>query len=143
MAKNQRVFKSKVTQDPSSITNLIYNQAAGAQKNTEVGRHLVALGDGSNGYTTDATTRRSLGEAGKNLAIYNTSSTLYAVTTGDSTVTALASGAVSGNFVGIPCQPNTWTYVACNEDKFVITQNAALLVFIIEDDTYIRQESSK
>lgn len=143
MAKNQRVFKGSATVDPSAIANLTYNQYSGAQKNTEVGRHLIPL-KVSGGYTTDATTRVSLGDKGHNLAIYNKSTTtLYAVTVGDSTVTALTSGAVSGSFVGIPCQPGTWTYVACDGENYVITENNNLLVFLIDDDTYIRQEASR
>lgn len=131
--------KNQKNIDPSSIANQTYSESAGAQKNTEVGRHLVPLKSDGTTYTTDATTVRALPSKGKNLAIYNNSTILYAVTLGsNSSIAALASGVTDANGnVGIPCEKEGWTYIACNDKQYVITQNAALMVFLIEDDSSI------
>jgi hypothetical protein len=129
--------KSKVNVDPGQIVNHSYNQAAGAQKNIEVGKHLVPLKSDATTYTTDASTARALPSKGRNLAIYNNAGTVGVVTLGDSAgMAALTIGATDadGN-VGIPCKPNDWTYIACNEKQFVKTSAATLFVFLIEDDT--------
>ena len=146
MAKNQRVFPGQATQDPSSITVATYNEVSGAQKNTDVGRHLLALNDGAGGWTTDATTVRKLPSKGRNLAVYNNNTAIAAVTLGDSTYvpTAQAAGAVqaatAGRNVGIPCTPGNWTYIACGEQDQVIASAATLLVFLIDDATSIKTE---
>ncbi len=129
------------SRDPSIVELLTYNEPAGARKSIEVGRALLPIPNGAGGYTTDATTRRSLPSAGKNLAIYNNAATVAAVTVGDVTVTAQAAGAVqtsgSNVFVGVPCTPNAWTYLACAQWSYVIASTATLLVFLIDDPTYI------
>jgi hypothetical protein len=129
--------KSKVNVDPSQIVNHSYNQAAGAVKVAEVGRHLVPLKSDATTYTTDATTARALPSKGRNLAIYNNAGAVGAVSLGDdAAMAALGVGATDANGnVGIPCKPNDWTYVACNEKQFVRTSAVTLLVFLIEDDT--------
>lgn len=137
---NKRILNKTV--DPSSISNLTYNEAAGAQKNTEVGAHLKPLQIDGTTFSTDATTARRLPGAGKNLAIYNNAAAVGSVTLGDvSIMAALAVGATdaSGN-VGIPCKPNDWTFIACNEKQYVRTNAVTLLVFIIEDDTSIKNQ---
>lgn len=146
MAKKQRIFPGNKTQDPSSIANFTYNEASGAQKNTEVGRKLLPLGDGASGFTTNATTARKLPAQGKNLAVYNNAGAVGSITLGTNTpaLVSQAPGAVQvstdGQSVGIPCAPNDWTYIACGELDWVIASAATLLVFLIEDDTYIRTE---
>lgn len=136
-----RAIPSDQTRDPSAIELLTYNEQAGSRKSSEVGRALIPMGDGAAGFTTDATTRRILPSAGKNLAIYNNSAAVHAVTVGDVTVTAQAAGAVqnsAGNiFVGVACQPNAWTYLAAAQWNYVISDSALLLVYIIDDPTYI------
>lgn len=136
-----RKIKGDQTRDPSNIELLTYNEKAGSRKSSEVGRALIPMGDGAAGFTTDASTKRVLPAAGINLAIYNNSGAVHAVTVGDSTVTAQAAGAVqvsgSNVFVGVPCAPNAWTYLAAAQWNYVQTDSAALLVFIIDDPTYI------
>lgn len=142
---NKRNLKGKATKDPSSIEAMIFNEAAGAQKNAEVGRHLVPLKSNATTYTTDATTARALPDKGRNLAVYNNSGTLGSVTLGeDGTIALLAAGVTDASgHVGIPCKPNDWTYIACNDKQWVISSAATLLVFLIEDDTFIKQEATK
>jgi hypothetical protein len=132
-----RERKSKVNVDPGQIASQSYNQAAGAQKVAEVGRHLVPLKSNATTFTTNATTAIPLPSMGRNLAVYNNANAVGAVTLSDvGTVTSQAPGAIdaAGN-PGIPCKPNDWTYIACNEKNWVIASAATLLVFLIEDDT--------
>lgn len=134
------------TQDTAAIANLEYNQAAGAQKVTEVGRHLLPLpvpGVGT-GYTTDVSgAAYALPGAGKNLAVYNNSGTVEAITFGmDSTVTALAAGATdSSGDVGLPCMPNSWSYFASGYNSWVISESSDLIVFLINDNTSIQVQA--
>jgi hypothetical protein len=131
------------TQDLGAIGNYVYNQAAGANKVTEVGRHLLPLptpGSGT-GYTTNVSSAAyALPSPGRNLAVYNTSGTAGAITFGtDSTVTALAAGVTdSSGRVGLPCQGNAWSYFAAGYSSWVISSASTLLVFLINDDTSIQ-----
>lgn len=148
MPINKRNAPGGKVQDPSTIANATYNEQSGAQKNMEVGRHLLALPDGSGGYTTNATTARKL-LMGKCLAVFNNSATVAAVTLGDDTYppTAQAAGVVqastAGRNIGIPCTPNDWTYIAMNDQNQVIASAATLLVFVIDDYSTIQQEASR
>lgn len=137
----ERQLPGDQARDPSTIELLTYNEKAGARKSTEVGRALIPLDNGASSFTTDASTRRSLPSAGRNLAIYNNSAAVHAVSVGDVTVAANAAGAVqtsgSNVFVGVPCAPNAWTYLAAGQWSYVITDSALLLVFLIDDPTYM------
>jgi hypothetical protein len=137
----ERQIPGDQSRDPSIVELLTYNEKAGARKSVEVGRALIPLGNGASGFTTDASTKRILPSAGINLAIYNNSGTVGAVTVGDSTVTAQAPGAVqvsgSNVFVGVPVAPNSWTYLSSSQWNFVVSTASTLLVFIIDDPTYI------
>lgn len=139
---NKRNIPSNEIVDPSSIANYTYNKAAGAQKNTEVGSHLKPLQVDATTFSTDAQTARRLPSKGKNLAIYNNAATVGSVTLGSASgMAALAAGATDGDGnVGIPCKPNDWTYIACNDKEYVRTNAATLLVFIIDDESSIRAE---
>lgn len=122
--------------DPQVAASNSYNDPSGGQKNLQVGPKLKPIQLTSTSWTTDATTARQV-PAGTQLAIYNNSNTLYGARFGStSSVTAGASGAVDvdGN-PSIPCKPADWTYLSSGEMEWVITQNAALLVFIIDDHT--------
>lgn len=146
MAKRIRQVSGISVVDPSTLNNLTYNNAAGAEKNTDVGRHLLALGDGASGFTTDATTARILPSAGRNLAVYNNSAAIHAITLGyANTVTARAAGVAGAvaDDVGIACAPNDWTYIACSDQNWVIADTNLLKVYLIDDDTSIKQEASK
>lgn len=133
------------TYDPSSIENLTFNAPAGAKKVTEVGRHLQAVpynNAGTIAYTTNLTTARPLPTAGKNIAVYNNSNTLGSITLGeDGTITVLASGVTdAAGHVGIPCAPNSWTYIACGSQQWVIASAATLLVYMVHDFTSVKAE---
>lgn len=149
MAKTQRNFPGQAVQDPSAIANNTYNEAAGSQKNSEVGRALLALNDGSGGFTTNATATKKLPAKGKNIAVYNNAATVASITLGDGSyvLASQAAGVVqastNGRSVGIPCEPNAWTYIACNDQDEVIASAATLLVFLISDATSIKQEASR
>lgn len=133
--------------DPSSIAGMEFNPPAGSQKVSEVGRSLLPLKYISGGvltYTTDASTARILDAPGLCLAIYNNSGTLGSVTlgTGNTAPTLLAAGVTnSSGQVGIPCQPNTWTYIACGKNNWVITNASTLITLWIEDHTAIKVEN--
>lgn len=147
MAKNQRNFPGQSVQDPSAISNLTYNEQSGAQKNTEVGRKLIALPDGASGYTTNATTAKKLPKKGANLAVYNNAGAVGSITLGTNTPTLVsqAAGAVQastdGQSVGIACPPNDWTYIAAGDLDWVIASAATLLVYLIDDVSSIKQEA--
>lgn len=145
MAKNQRNLPGNSVRDPSMIDNLIYNEASGARKSFNVGAHLLPLGDGAGGYTTNATTAKVLPSLGRNLAVYNNAGAVGSVTLGEaSTQLSLAAGtADASGHVGIACAPNAWTYIACANSNWVISSAATLLVYLIDDETNIKQEATK
>lgn len=150
MAKNIRNNNGQNQVDPSAIDLLQYNNPAGSKKVSEVGRHLLPMKFISAGlvaYTTDATTARVLDAPGKCLAIYNNAGAVGAITLGGTAAevaTALAAGVTDATgHVGVPCMPNAWTYVACNESTWIKSTAATLLVFVINDDTEIKQEARK
>lgn len=135
-------------QDQSIIDNLQYNNPAGSKKVSEVGRHLLAIPYllvGVPSYTTDASTKRILPSLGRCLAVYNNAGAVGSITLGETTsIVSLAPGVTdSDGHVGIPCAPNSWTYIACNEQQWVIASAATLLVFIVDDDSSIKQEAKK
>lgn len=148
MSKNIRNLPGQNVQDPSAIANLEYNESSGSKKVSEVGRHLLPLKFISAGvvaYTTDASTAKRLDNPGKSLAVYNNSGSLGSITLGKiaAAPASLAAGATdaSGN-VGVPCKPNDWTYIACDDNYWVISSAATLLVFVIDDKTAIKQEQA-
>lgn len=143
MAKNQRNIPGQSVRDPSMLDSLIYNEASGARKSIPVGPHLLPLPDGAGGYTTNATTALILPSAGKSLAVYNNAGAVGSITLGeDNTVTSQAPGAVQSGtqHVGIACPANAWTYISSGNQNWVIASAATLLVYLIDDDSSIRQE---
>jgi hypothetical protein len=136
-----RAIPGDQSRDPSAVELLTYNERSGARKSIEVGRALLPLQNSATTYTTNATTPIALPSAGKNLAIYNNSGAVGAVTVGDSTMTPQAAGAVqvsAGNaFVGVAVAPNSWTYLSSGIWNYVGTTAATLLVYLIDDPTYI------
>lgn len=128
---------SKKTHDPHSVVNNTYSEQSGAEKNISVGHVLKPLN--ANAPAT-ATTNASAGLAvlmGTQLAIYNNAGAVGAVTVRSAPGASLAPGAVDATTgeVGVPCQPNAWTYVSVWDKAYVITSAATLLVFQIADDT--------
>lgn len=147
MSKIIRNVPGHHVQDPSAIAAMEFSKSAGSKKVSEVGRHLLPIPYVSVGvivYTTDASTARALPNAGLCLAVYNNAGAVGSVTLGkDSSVAVLAPGVTDavGN-VGIPCAPNSWTYIACDNQNWVKSSAATLLVFIIDDETSVKVESA-
>jgi len=143
MAKNIRQLNGYSVQDPASIDNVEYNPMSGAQKVTEVGRHLLPIPTGAGTWTTTPNSAaQALPNLGINLAVYNNTATVQSITLGyANTVASLAPGAIDSNGnVGIALAPNSWNYIACGMQNYVITSAATVLVYIIDDTSYIRQE---
>ncbi len=139
--QNNRQMQGNNSVDPSSIDLLQYNSAAGSKKVSEVGKHLLPLTPDGTTWTTNATTSIALPAQGCCLAVYNNAGTVGSITLGESASTnlSLAAGVTdSAGHVGIPCMPNAWTYIACSTQQWVIASAATLLVFQIDDNTYIR-----
>ena len=134
----------KQVQDHHSIPAVEYNMPAGAKKVAEVGRRLLPIPTGAGTWTTNITTATGLPAMGKNLAVYNNSGSVGSVTVGnDNTVVSAVAGSVDANGnASIPCPPNAWTYIACGPQQWVVGSAATLLAYLIDDDTYIRQEAS-
>jgi hypothetical protein len=134
---------SKKNIDPSSISNQMYNEQSGAQKNLAVGPSLKPLKLSATTWTTDASTLRKIPK-GVQLAVYNNAGAVGSITLSKANArTSLAPGAVDNTAgdtfgdVGIPCAPNAWTYISGLDNISVIASAATLLVFIIEDDTSV------
>lgn len=125
--------------DPQVASSNSYNDPAGAQKNLAVGAKLLPILTAPNTWTTDATTALSVPK-GSQLAVYNNSSTLYGLRCSSlNTVTAGAAGTVDANGnVSIACTPNAWTYISVAKDNWIITQNSALIVYLVDDHTTYR-----
>lgn len=142
MAKNIRNLNGYSVQDPSIIENLTYNPQAGARKVAEVGRQLLPIPLSGTTWTTTPTAATALPSLGRNLAVYNNSSSVGTITLGTSSaVTSLGVGAINAvGQAGIPCMPNSWTYIACGMQQWVISSASTLIVFLIGDTSYIMQE---
>lgn len=142
MAIMKRNIPGNSVQDPGAIDVLEYNNASGAMKVSENGRHLLPLPTPTvgNGYTTTPTTAYALPGAGRNLAVYNSTGTAGSITFGtDNTVTALAGGTTdSAGRVGLPCPGNSWSYFAGGYSNWVISSASTLFVFLINDDSSIQ-----
>ena len=130
--------------DPDAIKNNQYNDAAGSQKVSEVGRHNLPFPVNTAGvftYTTNLTTALPLPKKGMTLAVYNNSGTVHAVTLGESATSpaaALAAGVTDASgHVGVPCTPNAWTYIASGTKNWVVADSASLLVFLVSDNSEI------
>jgi hypothetical protein len=139
MSINKRNFPGYLTQDEGALANIEYNEPAGAVKTSEQGNWLAPLGNGSNGFTTDASTARILPKLGQNIALYNSDTAIHTVTISNSnTTTALAPGATNaaGN-VGIPVPPGTWFKTCCFLNNWVVTDSTLLFVYLINDATSI------
>lgn len=150
MAINKRTIPGPATQDPSTIAAHTYNEASGAQKNMEVGRHLMPLQTGASTWSTQANSAAViLPSKGRCLAVYNNAAAVGSITLGDTQFppTSQAPGVVqattNGRNVGIACPPNDWTYIACGDQDQVIASAATLLVYLIDDPTSIKTEASR
>lgn len=141
MANNKRKWPGHQTRDEADILNAQHNETAGAEKNVEVGPRLLPLqADDGVAWTTNATTIKALPAKGKCLQVYNNAGTIASITLGESAAQAsLAAGVTDASgHVGIPCQPNAWTRVACGASTHVIASAATLLVFLVDDDSDLK-----
>jgi len=140
---NTRNVPGANTLDPAAIINNEYNNAAGSKKVSEVGRLLLPFpwnNSGTIAYTTNLTTALPTPKLGMNLAVYNNSGTVAAITLYPPglTPTPLAAGATNATGqVGIPCMANAWTYIATGTDSIVVASSANLLVFLIADHSQL------
>jgi len=141
MPKNQRVVNNDSLNSGLDIVSILYNPASGAQKSLIVGPRYLPV-QVAGGWTTNAAAGLILPQLGMILAVYNNSGSAASITTGPSTVTALAIGATDafGN-VGVACPPNAWTYVSMGNNQYVFTSAATLLVYTMEDPTRLVQET--
>ena len=137
--KSQRRITPDRTIDVSSLDSLAYNSAAGSFKNVPVGPHLKPFTVDGTTFTTNATTSVNLAQPGLMLAVYNNSGSVGSVTVSPLAALSLAPGVtdVLGN-VGVACPPNAWTYISMADSIFVIASASTLLVYIIDDDTYLQ-----
>ena len=142
MAKFNRQIDQAGLSDPSSIDSITYNYPSGGNKNMSVGPHLLPIPAGAT-WITDVSTVTGLPAMGLNLAVYNKSGTVASLTIGNSpSLASLALGVVdaSGN-VGVACPPNAWTYLSTGANQWIISSSNNLVVYIIEDFTYITREN--
>jgi len=138
MSQSKRKQYGSRIADQSLIENLGYSVSSGAYKQVKVGPHLIPLSSNGSTYTTDASTAINLGQAGKMLAVYNNSGSVGSVAVSLTQISSLAAGVTDTNGnVGIACPPNSWTYISCGDSIWVITSASTLLVYLIDDDTYL------
>lgn len=122
------------------------NYQSGAKKVLTVGPHLIPIPTSSpTVFTTNVSgTPVGLPKLGLNLAIYNNAGAVGTVTIGNTpSITSQAIGAsdTAGN-VGCACPPNAWTYLSMGNNRWVISSAATLIVYLIEDSTFISAQSS-
>ncbi len=141
--KNARVCDQKYQISGDDAKSLEYNPASGAQKSLPIGPRLLPIPTGMGTWTTTPNGAATpLPNLGLNIAVYNNSGTVGSIVIGGKTIVTLAPGVIdsSGN-VGVPCPPNAWTYLSMSYNQYVITSAATLLVFIIEDPTWLNQQT--
>ncbi len=141
--KNTRVVDIKYLNSPYDADIMEYNPPSGGCKSLRVGPHLLPIPTGLNTWTTTPTTATGLPLLGMTLYVYNNSGTAGSITVGQSAaVTSQAIGGIDANGnVGVACPPNAYTYVSMGQNQWVITSSSSLIVYIVEDPTWIAQES--
>lgn len=139
---NKRNVKGQIAVDTALIANNEYNEASGARKQIDVGPKLLPLDVGTATPTTNATVLKALPSMGRSIAVYNNGA-LASITFGVAGQASLAPGVVDAvtKAVGIPCQPNTWTYLSAGSATHVIASAATLLVFLIDDQSLLIKQS--
>lgn len=141
MPKYNRTIDPRVATDPHAADAARFNQQSGGDKNMPVGPCLLPLKTGST-FTCNATTAVGLDSIGRNIAVYNNANAVGSITLGtDGTVAVLASGATNiAGQAGIPCPPNSWTYISMGTQQFLIASAATLLCYQVDDGTYLTLE---
>jgi hypothetical protein len=142
-AKFQRQIDIKWQISGNDAESMEYNPAAGACKSLRVGPRLLPIPTGLGTWTTNVTTATALPNLGDTLYIYNNSGTAGSITVGQTAaVTAQAIGAVDANGnVGVACAPNAWTYLSMGINRWVVSNSANLVVYIVEDPTRFVEQS--
>lgn len=137
---SKRKQQGQRVEDQGLLDNLGYNASAGGFKNVAVGPKLNPFTINGTTYTTNATPGVNLAQPGKMLAVYNNASAVGSITVSPLSAASLAPGVTdaAGN-VGVACPPNAWTYIGMGDAIWVIASAATLLVYIIEDDSYLAQ----
>lgn len=142
--KINRVIPITALSDSMSIDSIVYNFQSGANKNLPIGPHLLPIPTSSTTWTTNVSAGPvALPAIGMNLAIYNNAGTAGSITIGaTSALASLAIGAtdVNGN-VGCACPPNAWTYLSMGNNQYVVSSAATLIVYLIDDSTYISPDA--
>lgn len=134
----KRQIHTSATIDHHVIESLGFNIPAGGFKNVPIGPKLVPLSADGATYTTNATTSIPVGMPGLMLAVYNNSGSVGSVTVSKTQVASLAAGITDANAnVGVACIPNAWTYIAMGEATWIIASASTLLVYQIDDDSYL------
>jgi hypothetical protein len=137
--KSQRRITPDRVIDPGEADSISYNTPSGAYKNVKIGPHLKPFTADGSTYTTNATVSTNLGAPGQMLAVYNNSDAVGSVTVSLLPAAALAPGATdAAQNVGVACPPNAWTYISMADSIWVIASAATLLVYLIDDDTYLK-----
>jgi hypothetical protein len=125
--------------DQHSADSNSYNDPAGAHKVIPGGIVLKPyLYDPASAAVTDFSGTRRQVPKGSTWAIYNNDTAVHAVTVGDVTVSAQGAGVVSGLFVGVACPPGQYIYINTYLYDFIITDSNKLIVYAVEDDSYMR-----
>lgn len=139
MAKYDRQMNPNALSSPYDADSLSFNQASGARKTLPTGPHLLPIPSGAGTWTTNVTTATNLGMMGLNIAVYNNSGSVGTVTIGNSSsITSQAIGASDANGnVGVPCTPNSWTYLSMGTNSWIIASAATLFVYLYDDNTWI------
>lgn len=143
MAKNQRVVDNKFLNSPHDADSIQHNPPSGGKKVLHVGPRLLPIPTGLNSWTTNCTAATALPMQGQTVWIYNSAGTAGSVTVGQSAaVTSQAIGAVDANGnVGVACPPNAWMQLSLGANQWIIASAATLFVYLVEDPTWIIQES--
>jgi len=140
MSQSKRKQTAARISDQGLLDNLGYNASAGGFKNVPVGPKLNPLNSNGSTYTTNATTAIALAQSGLMLAVYNNSGSVGSITISEVAVASLTAGVTDAQgHVGIACKPNDWTYIAMGDYTFVIASASTLLVYQIEDDSFLAQ----
>lgn len=146
MAKLERKTDNATVISAGAATAVEYNPQSGGQKSLIVGPRYIPIpivAGGVPAYTTNVTTATGLPKLGLNLAIYNNAGAAGSVTVGQSAaVTSQAIGVSDANGnVGVACAPNAWTYLSMGNNQWIIASAATIIVYMMEDPTWIAQET--
>lgn len=137
------------TIDPNAIgsgldaATLTFNPQSGANKTLPTGPHLLPIPVGTTWTTSANGAPVNLPRLGLNIAVYNNAGAVGTITIGNTPgIASLGIGAVDiyGN-AGVPCPPNSWTYLSMGYNQWIITSAATMFVFLFDDSTFVQINS--